>query len=624
MAMNALRTAAKESKVMKFILGGFIFLAVGGLVFTDINGYFRGGLPNTTVARVGDTEISIVEFDRELRGFLAQTQLTPQQAYEAGLINAYLDSRINDILVTQAAEDLDIQVANDMIAKQIRNVFADASKDEIQMALRARGLSENQMAAMIRQQIRTNIVNKAPGAVGNYVPASLVSAWQRLESEKRSGVMITIPAEKIAESNPVKDDDVAAYYENNKADYMIPEKRVFIVGTMTHDMAAKNLPSISEDDLRAEYEMRMDEFIQNEKRTIEQAVAKNPDDAQAIYEAGSAGAALTKALSDVTGDESGYRAPSEYEYAGLPEQLAKAAFDESVTKGTVLPPVKTLLGWTVMKVMAITPEKQRTFDEVANVIRKEINDSAVFDTLYDKMLETEKLIDEGTPFDVIASRTGLKTETLPALAANIANDDLPESLIAAREVSPSVIDEIFNLSEGDAGYPVETDDNGYVVIGVKKIEPASYTALDKVEKDIRKILSDREMSVAASAKAKDIENSLNDGTQTMDKIAATYGGSKKSFQSVTRDTASYDADLVFGTNIGGYGASADDKGRVVIAHVTSVDIGKAEDNKDVLQELRVKIKSVLSALQNGFYRDRTTVTVNQNLLEQQYNGSDVL
>jgi enoyl-CoA hydratase/carnithine racemase len=123
MAMEALRIAAKESKIMKFVLGGFIFLAVGGLVFTDVGGYFSGGANGTTVARVGETKIHIRDFDSELRGFLQQTGLTAEQAYDSGLVNAFLNQKIANVLKLESAQELNIRLDNKAVAQKVRGVF---------------------------------------------------------------------------------------------------------------------------------------------------------------------------------------------------------------------------------------------------------------------------------------------------------------------------------------------------------------------------------------------------------------------------------------------------------------------------------------------------------------------
>lgn len=53
MVMKAMRQGAAGG-VMKFVIFGFLIMAVGGMVFMDIGGFFRsGGVGSSDVAKVG-------------------------------------------------------------------------------------------------------------------------------------------------------------------------------------------------------------------------------------------------------------------------------------------------------------------------------------------------------------------------------------------------------------------------------------------------------------------------------------------------------------------------------------------------------------------------------------------
>lgn len=95
MVMNALNKKASGG-LGKFILFGFLALAVGGLVFSDVTGVFRGGVGSSDVARIGDEKLSIHRFDRSLRRTLAQTGLSVDQAYKLGYVGQFLNSRFSD------------------------------------------------------------------------------------------------------------------------------------------------------------------------------------------------------------------------------------------------------------------------------------------------------------------------------------------------------------------------------------------------------------------------------------------------------------------------------------------------------------------------------------------------
>ena len=362
MAMEALRIAAKESKFLKFILGGFIFLAVGGLVFTDVGGYFTGGARGTTVAEVGDTKIDIRQFDSELRGFLQQTGLDAEDAYQAGLVNAFLQGKIANILRLQSAQELDLVLDNETIASEIKKTFQGASKDQILSTLRAQGLSEQQLAESIQVQTLNRYISAMPLAVANYVPASIQSANSKIKSEQRSGRLYTIPLNNLADDTEIDAEEINDYYQSNQAQFTIAEERVFTIGKMTLDMAKGDLQEPDMDDIRADYDSRPNDFTVPETRVIEQVIINDADKAQAIYEAVLNGTNLKQATIDISGDAAAFRAASDYQEDGLPDDIADVVFDSDLKVGDVTPPVKTLIGYTVTVLNDIKVETMKSFE----------------------------------------------------------------------------------------------------------------------------------------------------------------------------------------------------------------------------------------------------------------------
>ena len=56
MAMKALREGAKGG-ITKIILMGFLVMAGGSLVMMDVGGFFRGGVSNSDVVKIGSDTV---------------------------------------------------------------------------------------------------------------------------------------------------------------------------------------------------------------------------------------------------------------------------------------------------------------------------------------------------------------------------------------------------------------------------------------------------------------------------------------------------------------------------------------------------------------------------------------
>ena len=618
MAMEALRIAAKESKFMKFFLGAFIALAVGGLVFTDVHGFFTGGMGNTTVAKVNGTEIDIREFDRDLRSILSQAGLSTEDAYAFGLVDNVLQSRVNSLLQLQASEDLNIHMDNRAIAREIRQAFGpDAQRDQIEMALRAQGLTTDQFAASIRSQAAVSIISQLPGAVSGYAPNFVQQINSKIDSETRDAVIYAIPLDRITDYAELTDQDIVDYYAANMDEFMISETRVFQIGRMSLDMAKETLPTIKDDDVRNEYDSRIYDFVIPETRSLRQVQLEDADAAQELYtialETGDLESAIAQLeLEAELGEESAF------EYDGLPPEIADRAFDNQVEEGEILPPTETIFGYIVAVVTKITPETTRPFEEVRAELREEMEKNAIYDALYNKIIDTENMIDGGQSFEEVAELTGLEVETTTALNRNELADS--ETLKAVIDASPSVADEIFGLPEGTAAYPIEVDDEHYVVIGVQSITPQSAKPLEDVREDIVTRLTQSRINTAAQSNLQTIIENLRNGTLTTNDLRESYAATSRNVSSVKRNTENANANLIFNTNNGDYNYRIDSD-NAIIAHVTKISFDANTDPDETSSEaIQRQQRGILDSLLSFHYRDNASIWINEKLLRQQYSG----
>jgi len=612
MAMEALRIAAKESKFMKFILGGFIALAAGGLVFTDVHGFFTGNPGGTTVARVNDTKIDIRQFDSKLRGFLAQTGLDSEQAYQLGLVHNFLQSRVNVSLRQDAAQDLNLRLDNETIANQIRSIFGEnVSRDQIEMSLRAQGLTAESFAQNLRAQSALTLLNSLPGGVINHTPNYTRNINSLLSRESRSATIYTIPLSRLAKDHEVTEDEITAYYAAHAPLSTIPEQRVFNVGTMTLEMAKANLPAITDTDIRAEYDARPDDFTIPEQRTIVQIQVSNPDEAQAIYES-----ALDNG--DLTLGNDGASAPAAFTFDGLPEDLADLVFSETTEIGDVLPPVPSIFGYVVAQVTAIKPERIRPYDEIKTELSQDMQDNAIFDALYNKMVDAEDMADAGQSYSEIAGILGLETSETAALdRSNLAN--ITGALKTAIESGPSLIDEIFNLPEGAATYPVEIDDSSFIIVGVQSITPETLQPLADVRDDILATLRDQQRETAAETRLQSLIAELQSGTLTDNDLKNQYRARIRTNNNLSREDASTrTADLIFATDNNMYDYFRDDDSMVMV-HVTDIRFDTSDTNTATdAASFQSAQDQIIDALLTHYWRDNATIRINDALLERQY------
>ena len=621
MAMEALRIAAKESKIMKFVIGAFVLLAVGGLVFTDVSGYFTGGGANsTTVAKVNGTKIDIRDFDSELQSFLRRANISPEEAYDNGITAAILNGKINNILQIQAAEDLGLKIDNKTIGQEIRKIFPDATREQIEMNIRAQGMTEKQMSNSIQTNLVSEIVSTMPKAISNYVPTFVETTLNKIASERRSGTNYTIPMKSIVTDTSLTDADLMDYYTSNQQQYIVAEERAFSIGKLGLDDVKKSLPAVTTEQMQEYYDDNVDQFTVPEKRLIAQVMAKDADEAQAIYEEALKNKNLKAALKTVKDTDKGYIDAAEYEENGLPPSLSEKAFDAQISENDITPPVKTLVGYVIMQIESITPERIREFNDVQDDLKTTLAQTQLYDTLYNKMIDTEDMIDNGKGYDDIAKETGLTTnQTKFYSRENIVSVD--GDLKTVLEASPSIVDEIFTLSDNGATYPLETDDNTYYLIGVSEIKPQTTIPFADVKKDIAKTVAAQKTQAMADVKMNEILSALKDGSRNVKSLSARYKATAKPFKAIARDSDRNDKDIIFNTTINDYGYQILDNNAVIIAVENITYDAKQSDTESQQSEVREQQAQVIDSLITHYNRENASITVNDRLLESTYGNT---
>jgi peptidyl-prolyl cis-trans isomerase D len=415
----------------------------------------------------------------------------------------------------------------------------------------------------------------------------------------------------LVDSVEITDADIMDYYQSNAAQFTVPEERVFTVGRMTSAMAKKNLPAIRNEQVKTYYDDNKDDFFIAEKRSIAQAVVKDADQAQAIYEAALNGEALTAALKEVAGDTDGFRDTANYDAKGLPAELSDVAFGSNVKKGDVLPPVKTLIGYSVMKIVDITKGTYKSFDSVKASLKKEMQDNAVYDALYNKMVDAEDMLDNGDGFSSISEKLTLKTATTNSLTQSGLSNTGP-LLTKIIEASPSIAEELFSLPENGVTYPLELDDDEFVIVGIKSITAQDVVALGDVKKDIVKTLKAERKSSMAEAKAVEFINALNEGGDLPQSLKVK----KSKIKNMKRSDDNKNASLIYSLDKNKYGYRMDNTS-VAIVQLTDVSFSNKVDDVDV-KAIRSGQNTLVNTLSQSYWRDNMTVTINNALLEQAY------
>ena len=224
----------------KFILFGFLALAVGGLVLTDVGGFFRGGTGNNNALKVAGVKVPAAEFDRDFRRLIQPMGISPQSAYQLGFTQQVVNGKIRDILVQKQATAHDIRISQKRVAAHLRDLIAPSVTDGqdyasiLNQILRTQSMSEKQLERAIADDLSSNFLLSSYQSAGLAVDARLIDALYQHDQQTRRIEYIKFYATYIDAPDPTNE-ELRTLYNQIKDTYSYPETRDITILRLTAD-----------------------------------------------------------------------------------------------------------------------------------------------------------------------------------------------------------------------------------------------------------------------------------------------------------------------------------------------------------------------------------------------------
>lgn len=603
-----------------------LVILIGAFAVWGIGDVFRGGLGGDTVARVGSQEISTAElrraFERSYRDLQQRMggAIDRRQAIQFGLMQQSLQQLVAERLVAAHAADLGFVVPDSVLLEHIRGdpVFRAGDgfdRSRVALVARSQGMTEDQLLETIRAElVRQHLIRALTAPVA--APDVLARQLWLHANETRRGRALVVLANAI-EVPPPDDATLAAYLEAHAADWQTPELRgLTIVELRPADFADEI--EVTEEQLRAEYDMRIEEFRDPERREVTQILAPDraaAEDAAALVASGKsfADAAAMLAERGVTSERLGAMRREQ-----LPDGLADAVF--ALAPGGVSAPVESAFGWHLFELEAVLPEQTRPFAAVRDDLARELRLRAAADRLPDLANRLEDAIAEGVSLEEAASRVGVPVREIAAVTAQ--GNDADERPLA-QPVAAEILSVAFDTPSGETSVVGETPDGGYFVVRVDRIEPATTKPLTEIRDRLAAAWAVAERRQRARQQADALRSRAAAGESLESLQAATPGSELRAVGPLRRDDPGTSAkltpeavELLFATPAG---AVAE---RVVEAldgaGVLVTDTIERGDPPPDLGPLRERLAAMLQGdlldQYAGALRERYRPTVNETLL----------
>ncbi len=516
---------------------GILIVSFGIWGIADI---FRG-FGQSTLAKVGHTEISLNEFRQIYTDKIQQIgrqfgrPLTPEQARAFGIDRQVLQQTIAEAALDEEARRLGLGQSD---AETMRVIFNDPNfkgangafdPQRFQAMIRQFGYTE---ARYIADQRRVSLRRQIVGSIGAGLEPSktTIEALSRFQNEQRSIEYIKLNASQAGTIDPPSPETLAAYFEDHKTQFRAPEYRKIAFVVISPEEIGK-WTEVSDEDAKKLFEERKSRFATPEKREIQQIVFPNTEEALAARNRIASGLSF-----DDLAKERGLK-PADVDLgmvaksAILDPAIADSAF--SLQSGEVSQPVQGRFGVALVKVGAIQPGVEPSYESVAKELKQEIATErarAQVASLRDKM-EDER--GGGASVVEAAQKLGLTPVTIDAVdRSGRAPNGQPVSNIPN---GLDVVSQAFNSDVGVDNDPISYR-GGYVWYDVLGITPSRERSLDEVKDQVEAKWRDDQISQRLHGKATEIVQKLEQGGK-LGEEAPSLGTKLESASGFKRDAS---------------------------------------------------------------------------------------
>ena len=500
--------------------------AMGALIVSfgiwGIADIFRG-FGQSTLATVGHTDISVNEFRQLYTDKLQQLgrqfgrPLTQDQARAFGFDRQLLQQTIAEATLDEEVRRLGLGQSD---AETMRVILSDPNfkgvggtfdPQRFQAIIRQFGYTE---ARYIADQRRVSLRRQIAGAIsaGLEPPKTLLEALTHYQNEQRSIEYVKLDAAQAGTIDPPSPETLAGFFDEHKAQFRAPEFRKIAFVLLTPEEIGK-WSNVSDDDARKLFEQRKDRLGTPEKREVSQIIFPNMEEATAARARIASGLSFDDLAKERKLGAADVDLGMVSKSGILDPAIADTAF--TLSSGEVSQPVQGRFSVALVKVGAIQPAVQPSYESVAQDLKKEIATERARDqvaSLRDKM-EDER--GGGASVLEAAQKLGLAATTIEADRTG----QMPNGQPANIPPGLDVVAQAFSSDVGVDNEPISFR-GGYVWYDVLGITPPRDRSLDEVKDQVEARWREDQIASRLRTKATELAQKLGQTGSLADEAAS--------------------------------------------------------------------------------------------------------
>ena len=351
------------------------------------------------------------------------------------------------------------------------------SEPALAAALSSNNMTRAHFLDLVRADIAQNqlLQSVAASAGPSKVLTGLVF---RYFNEKRRADLITLPFAGRALPPAPPEAVLRRYYDNNPARYTAPEYRHVKAVILSPDSIGRSL-TVGDADLRAYFDAHKADYVAPEKRSLQVITTGSASVAASLAAQWRTGASWETIQGAAKADKATAVALDDATVQEVPSpELARAAF--AATQGAVLGPITEPLGSYVLRVVAITPAKNPSFDSLKDNLRAKVASEKALDLIDARAQKLQDIFAGGAKIDEVPADLGATGAEGTLDAQGRTQEGEPAPIPVSGEARQQIIDAAFKMNKGDPIQPTEGPDHVWYAVSVDSITPPTREPFEAV------------------------------------------------------------------------------------------------------------------------------------------------
>lgn len=502
-----------NQRFMMFIL---LVLVLPSFVLIGFSGYTNYVSGDKELVKVGDSAVTLQEFEMARRNQLEQLQRSAMGRFDPEVLNTrparemLLESLVDRRVLVDVATAERFSVSDAALRNEIAQMpeFQENghfSAERYNQLLAASGLSARDFEQGQRGELA---LRRVLGPVGGsaVLPEPVVQSIVAALTEERTVRLQTFPVSEQLKDIVVSDADIQAWYEANKESLTVPDQVAVQYLLLDEEVAVQSVGEISETDLQAYYEQNKARYVTPPRVNVSHIqVSVAPGASQEEREAARAKAesiaqrvkAEPASFAEIAREESqdvgsardggqlGWVRPGSW-----PAVLEQAVF--ALQEGGISDVVAGPDGFHVFLANQVEAERGESFQEAREQVETEVRRQLASERFAELAMRlTDLVYDNPNSLEPAAQELGLEPRTVAGVTRNnlldadiVGNQAAAASADAAIFEDPRVRSTLFSASllqeKANSGV-IEISPDTLVVVRVAAFEPAHVPPLEQVK-----------------------------------------------------------------------------------------------------------------------------------------------